>query len=397
MVKRNEFSSALIIRLFDKITIRGIFLTFFGIGAGACAFIIYQNMQGVNCNNRPLIGSYYYPWYTIERWKWGQDVMGKPLLGPYNNSDQKVINKHIDWAQDAGIDYFIYSWLGTNKKEHGPESKITDNFIRQTSKVNYKIMPLYETPLALNQSPDNIDFDQKYWPRVNAGDQFIKDMLAFSNQAHNSEHFLRINNCPRVAIYLARNMLNQDKYFNKLKKALANRNQCLDFTADVSFWNSSDKPLARSNQSSEHQWAWLANNFSAVFGYNMYSHDINVYEIQGDLAFDKIFLKAKSVNQKKWEKRSHDVGLKYHYSIQPGYDDRPLRGNERPAAPSSEKFLLKDWERIYASLSKDDHILITSFNEWYEGTAIEPTKKDGTSLIAANRKAADAIKRKFCN
>lgn len=42
-------------------------------------------------------------------------------------------------------------------------------------------MPLYETPLALNQSPDNIDFNQRYWPRVTAGNQFIKDMLAFQS------------------------------------------------------------------------------------------------------------------------------------------------------------------------------------------------------------------------
>ena len=161
MVKRNKSSSVWIIRLFDKITIRGVFLTFFGIGTGACAFIIYQNIQGFNCNNRPLIGSYYYPWYTIQRWNYDRNVTGMPYLGPYDNSNINVINQHIDWAKQAGIDYFIYSWLGTNKKEHGPETKITDNFISQTSKLNYKIMPLYETPLALNQSPENIDFDQK--------------------------------------------------------------------------------------------------------------------------------------------------------------------------------------------------------------------------------------------
>ena len=91
------------------------------------------------------------------------------------------------------------------------------------------------------------------------------------------------------------------------------------------------------------------------------------------------------------------MGLKYHYSIQPGYDDRLLRGNDRPAAPPSEKFLLMDWERIHDDLTDSDHILITSFNEWYEGTAIEPSKKDGKSLIAANRTATNTIKRKFCN
>ena len=127
MVKRNKFSSAGIIRLYDKITIRGVFLTFFGIGTGACAFIIYQNIQGVNCSNRPLTGSYYYPWYTINRWKYDRNVTGMPYLGPYGNSDISVINQHIDWAKQAGIDYFIYSWLGTNKKsmEQKPKLLIT--------------------------------------------------------------------------------------------------------------------------------------------------------------------------------------------------------------------------------------------------------------------------------
>ena len=384
-------------KLNKKFNLRSLLLILTVLGIGGFVVFLYSGTRKSSCLNRPLIGSYYYPWYTIERWNNDRNVTGKPYLGPYDNGNSNVISQHIDWAKQARIDYFIYSWLGTNKKEHGPETKITDNFIRQTSKINYRIMPLYETPLALNQSPDNIDFDQNYWPSVTVGDQFINDMLAFSNQAHNSEHFLRIDNCPRVAIYFARNMLNQDKYFNKLKKVLSNRNQCLDFTADVSFWSSSDKPLARSKQSSEDQWAWLGNNFSAVFGYNMYTHDIDSYKIKEDLTFDKIFLKAKSVNQKSWEKRSHDAGLKYHYSIQPGYDDRPLRGDDRPAAPPSEKFLLMDWERIRDKLSTNDHILITSFNEWYEGTAIEPSKNSGNSLISVNRKAADAIKRKSCN
>lgn len=384
-------------KLNKKVNLSSSLLILTTIGIGGFVVFLHSGTRESSCLNRPLVGSYYYPWYTIKRWNNDHNVTDKPYLGPYDNSNISVINQHVDWAKQAGIDYFIYAWLGTNKEEHDYETKITDNFIRQTSKINYKIMPLYETPLALNQSPNKIDFDQKYLPGITVGDQFINDMLAFSNQAYNAEHFLRIDNCPRVAIYLARNMLNQATYFNKLKKALSNRNQCLDFTADVSFWSSSDKPLARSKQSSEDQWAWLANNFSAVFGYNMYSHDINVYKIKEDLAFDEIFLRAKSVNQEKWEQRSHDVGLKYHYSIQPGYDDRLLRGNDRPAAPPSEKFLLEDWERIDASLSKDDHILITSFNEWYEGTALEPSKKNGSSLISANRKATNYIRNKFCN
>ena len=97
---------------------------------GGLFVLIYSEIRKTNCLDRPLIGSYYYPWYTIQRWKNDRNVTGKPYLGPYDNSNVNVINQHIDWAKQAGIDYFIYSWLGTNKKEHGPETKITNNFIR---------------------------------------------------------------------------------------------------------------------------------------------------------------------------------------------------------------------------------------------------------------------------
>ena len=48
------------------------------------------------------------------------------------------------------------------------------------------------------------------------------------------------------------------------------------------------------------------------------------------------------------------------------------------------------------SLDIGDHVLITSFNEWYEGTAIEPSKKNGLELIQKNKDITNRIKDKFC-
>ena len=84
---------------------------------GTLGFTIKTIIRDSKCNNRPLVGSYYYPWYTINRWTIDQNVMGRPQMGFYDNSNPAVINKHIEWAHEAGIDYFIYSWLGTNRKK----------------------------------------------------------------------------------------------------------------------------------------------------------------------------------------------------------------------------------------------------------------------------------------
>ena len=364
---------------------------------GAASILIgYKHSNAIkNCLNRPQVGSYYYPWYTIDRWKRDENVLGKPYLGFYDSNNEKVIDQHLRWANQAGIDYLIYSWLGTNPEKTDEREK-SETFIKQAQNSNLKIMPLYETPLALNQSPENIDFDQEFSTNEKAGDRFIKDMLYFVELATDSEGFLKINQCPRISIYLARNLVNSETYFKRLKQKLANTGRCLDLTADVAFWGSSNKPLARSVLSSNSQWKWLSENFSAVYGYNMYSSDLNAYGIDNEPSFDNLFIKAKKENQRFWKQSSNSVGMKYQYSIQPGYDDRALRGMNRPATPQSAEFLLRDWQRIFNTLDFGDHVLITSFNEWYEGTAIEPSKKNGLELIKKNKDITNRIKDKFC-
>ncbi len=383
-------------KLLHLIKKRSFWLTALIIAGGALAIGIKHTASRNNCLNRPQIGSYYYPWYTVARWNTDQDVLGKPSLGFYDNSDAEVINMHLAWASKAGIDYLIYSWLGTDSRKHKIEIERSENFIKQAHHSGIKIMPLYETRLALNQPPDNIDLDKNISSTEKVGDRFINDMLYFADQAEGSDVFLKVNGCPRISIYLARNLINSESYFERLKIELAKRGQCLDLTADVSFWGSSNKPLARSVRSSNKQWDWLAKNFSAVFGYNMYSDDLNVYGINKNISFDNLYIQAKRKNQKAWKERSGSAGLKYQYSVQPGYDDRALRGMDRPAIPASSDFLRRDWDRIFANLEYGDHVLITSFNEWYEGTAIEPSEQDGEKLINTNQKIATRIKNKFC-
>ena len=87
---------------------RSVWLTALMIAAGSLVLGLKYYASKNNCLNRPQIGSYYYPWYTINRWKSDQSVLGKPYLGFYDNSEAKVINQHLRWASQAGIDYLIY-------------------------------------------------------------------------------------------------------------------------------------------------------------------------------------------------------------------------------------------------------------------------------------------------
>lgn len=78
---------------------------------------------------KPFLSAYYYLWYFSEKggrctnpmqaakWKEGYlraklDPPQYPTLGEYMMNDPSVIEAHIDWAADHGIDCFICNWEG---------------------------------------------------------------------------------------------------------------------------------------------------------------------------------------------------------------------------------------------------------------------------------------------
>jgi hypothetical protein len=85
--------------------------------------------------------AFYYPWYGTpavsgewRHWNEGnssgqiphdpniilpdgrRDIAAEdyPLLGPYDSNNESVIEQHVEWAKEAGIDCFVISWFGIN-------------------------------------------------------------------------------------------------------------------------------------------------------------------------------------------------------------------------------------------------------------------------------------------
>ena len=357
-----------------------------------------KSINHKKCVNEKRVGSYYYPWFTLARWKKDSEVLGRPLMGFYDGSSSEVIAQHIDWARYSGISYFVYSWLGTDFKAHSDEIKITNKFLRTTENHGMKVSALYETAIALaqNESPLLIDFEKEMPSGQIAGEKFVNDMVYFAERASNSSNHLKEGNCPKISLYLVRNFVNAEPYFKKLKQRLNELDKCLNMNADIIFWHDPNTPLFHNKKSSRQQWQWIASNFSGIFGYNLYSSNLKTYRAKPKETFTKFYLNAKDMNQVEWKRRAKSAGVKYIYSVQPGYDDRTLRGSDRPAIEPSVDFFLKDWGRIIKRMEEDEHVIITSFNEWYEGTAIEPDIKNKSSLLEANKNVIESINNYIC-
>jgi len=79
-------------------------------------------------------------------------------------------------------------------------------------------------------------------------------------------------------------------------------------------------------------------------------------------------------------------------TVSPGYDDRKLRGSTNPVIPRGPggSRYLETWAA--ATAADPDFILITSWNEWFEGTSVEPGTVTGDLALRQTAERAAAWK-----
>ena len=105
-----------------------------GIAIGMVAFLaalmlsalvpgVALSANGVDTDNPIPVMAYYYIWYDEP--SWNRAKTDYPILGRYSSDDRSVMEQHIRWAKDAGIDGFIVSWKSTFKLDRRLEQLIS--------------------------------------------------------------------------------------------------------------------------------------------------------------------------------------------------------------------------------------------------------------------------------
>jgi hypothetical protein len=138
--------------------------------------------------------AFYYPWYGTPEvsgyWRhWPPDGTSKitdhPLLGFYDSNNETVIEQHIEWAKEAGIDCFIVSWWGIGSFEDNATSHVK-NVCEQNG---FKFTIYYENTSSVNQT--------------------VNDIVYLLNNYANSNAWFRVDNRSVFYVYVrARNNLN---------------------------------------------------------------------------------------------------------------------------------------------------------------------------------------------
>jgi len=87
-------------------------------------------------------------------------------------------------------------------------------------------------------------------------------------------------------------------------------------------------------------------------------------------------------------------GLRLVPGVMPGYDDTPLRGADRVTINRRRgDFYRESWRVASRFISSGQPLLlVTSFNEWHDGTEIEPYTEFGERFLGITRELVGQLR-----
>jgi hypothetical protein len=184
--------------------------------------LVARGADPVRAAGEPIVGAYYYPWYYPERWT-NEPVTNTPQLGWYSSEDREVAAEHVRWARQAGLDFFIVSWLSADGREG---MNLRTSVLPELESARFRFALLYETPLALGLPAGKpLDFGEKAPDGTTAGDRFVEhfDHLASTYLQH--PQYLRHDGKAVVTIYLVRDMVHAGPTLAAVRERLPARHR----------------------------------------------------------------------------------------------------------------------------------------------------------------------------
>ncbi len=284
--------------------------------------------------------AFYYGWYAnLEvsgRWAhWPEGTAHEPQLGRYDSHDPKVIEKHFSQAKSAGITGLIVSWWrpGDFQDQGMPL------LLAAAEQAGLKITIYYEAAKP-RRSPT---------PQATADD--LVDILT---RYGNHPAWLRAGNTPVVFVYTrALNELQLGGWTSVLSQVKRRYAGGLCLVGD---------------QIS----AAASKVFDGIHSYNPTNEIAN-------MNVDQIRSWARATYPKWVATAGPGISC---VTVIPGYDDTKL--NRRGPRPTTDRHGGETYRVLWqeAIAARPDWILITSWNEWHEGSEIEPSMENGDRELA---------------
>lgn len=277
----------------------------------------------------PLVLAFYYTWYDDNTWN-DSKVPDYPITR-YVSTDRTAMGRHIEQAQRSGIDAFMVAWYGPNGQWNQTEPNLTA-LLDEAHARGFKIGILFETTSPFFNGPGDATAALRHALTVHA----------------NHPAFLRVDGKP-VIFFWRPTLWGIDTWRNI-------RNQ-VD-PGNTSLWISEGVDTA----------------YLSVFdGHHLYS---NTWNPPADLNA----VNLKFARQVASARQSYGSYKYWVATVMPGYNDtRTGRANAFAKDREGGAYYERSWEAAIGS--NPDWIVLTSFNEWPEGSYIEPSVAYGDHYL----------------
>lgn len=310
------------------------------------------------------LSAYYYPWYDSDGRHWREGYQGEgsdaaPAAGEYSSRDPKVIAEQLRLSRESGIRTWIASWWGQGSwEDHTLLDHVLPVLESQDTSDPLTLCLLIETAGLFRMDPDKgIEFDH------DAAGTLAGQFRHIADRYFGSNIYRRIDDRPVVYFYLSRTF--SGDYVGALARARAvaeAKGFKVYLVGDEVYWGDPDPERIAC--------------FDAITSYNM--HGPTPYAGSTDWTgfvsdCGEVYAKYREVA----------AGLKVHFipGILPGFDTRGRhytipRELFPGAGPGSTlaAFVAMARDHLDPALPAID---LTSFNEWHEGTQIEPSRAGG--------------------
>jgi hypothetical protein len=309
------------------------------------------------CSRRCRIGAYYYVWWGIPfNNHWNEDIKGTPRLGYYNSSDPEVADQHVRFAMNHGIDFFAVSWMGNGTWQKGDFATIDQNLrnglLEAPQLRDFKFCLLYETVLV----KDNAFHEQE-----NFSDIFLSDIGYAAQKYFDNPSYLKVNGSPVLFIYnvphLYENSTEQEVHtlLDSARQEAANSGYKLyiigDLAGDPSPPDLNSPLLYSLNATTTYHFNDQANNWDHV-------------------------LANAATYYPQWLSTMNSKGISFVPDAYPGFNNTNNTGASEPwtiLPPNSKSFGQMLQIAMNHTSSPQGFVMVTSWNEWMEGTQIEPS------------------------
>ncbi len=297
------------------------------------------------------VAAFYYPWYGDPKYDqdwshWTQNGHVPPLdiasdfypaLGPYSSNDPGVVAQHMAWLRQAGVGVIVVSWWGRGSPEERPIPLILQAAARYGIKVAFHIEPYQR------RSAEALVSDIKYlYDQYGAAPAFFRS-TATSTYSQSSQ--------PKGLFFVW---------------CISSPGACGDQKVEAAYWQAALDAIHALPQgalviaNATNAEAVTAGHFDGLYNYASLHT-----EKDGGFA---------------WA-RTLPPGALYVPSVIPGMSARRVGYAESTyVARDGGQTYDDQWTAALGTGVQPFIMTITSFNEWHEGTIIEPPatgKNDG--------------------